>query len=202
MRVYKFLTSEFAIKDIWERRMKISEINELNDPFELIPCDLSDPEHLRAVLGMRDQMARNRGLLCFSASWTNPLLWAHYSDKHRGICLGFDLAPDGVARGIDYVEKRIPWETPTQQFMLKLLWTKYDAWKYEDEIRAFMTREEAEDRRFFVHFSDSLRLSEVIVGHRCGVERGEISAAMASYPGPVPIKKARLSRSSFLVEED
>jgi len=42
MRVYKFLTSEFAMKDIWEPRIKISEINDLNDPFELIPCDLSD----------------------------------------------------------------------------------------------------------------------------------------------------------------
>jgi hypothetical protein len=43
MRVYKFLTSEYAIKDIWERKLKISEISDLNDPFELIPCDLSDP---------------------------------------------------------------------------------------------------------------------------------------------------------------
>ena len=72
MRVYKFLTTEFAMKDIWERRMKISEISDLNDPFELIPCDLSDPEHLYALLATRDLMTRTRGLLCFSRSWMNP----------------------------------------------------------------------------------------------------------------------------------
>ena len=92
MRVYKFLNSHFAMKDIWERRIKISEISDLNDPFELIPCDLSDPRHLHAVLATRDEMTRNRGLLHFSRSWANPLLWAHYGDKHRGMCLGFDLA--------------------------------------------------------------------------------------------------------------
>jgi len=120
MRVYKFLTSEFAMNDIRERRIKISEISDLNDPFELIPCDLSDPKHLYAVLAMRDEMTRNRGLLCFSRSWTNPLLWAHYSDKHRGMCLGLDV-PDDVAGVVNYVEERLPWEEPTQEFMTKLL---------------------------------------------------------------------------------
>jgi hypothetical protein len=200
MRVYKFLNSEFAMKDIWERRMKISEISDLNDPFELIPCDLSDPRHLYAVLATRDEMTRNRGLLCFSCSWTNPLLWAHYSDKHRGMCLGFDI-PDDVARAVDYVDERLPWEQPTQEFMTKLLWTKFAPWRYEAEVRAFVTREEQEDERYFFHFGDKLKLIEVIVGHRCCVERGEISAAMASYPEPIPIKKARLSRTSFDVEE-
>jgi hypothetical protein len=203
MRVYKFLTSEYAMKDIWERRLKISEISDLNDPFELIPCDLSDPRRLYAVLGMRDELTRNRGLLCFSRSWTNPLLWAHYADKHRGICLGFDLSvADGTAREVDYVEERLPWQEPaTEEFTLKLLWTKFAGWRYEDEVRAFMTREEPENQRYFIHFDDRLKLREIIVGHRCGVERGEISAAMASYLEPVPIIKARLSRTSFNVEE-
>ena len=120
MRVYKFLTSEFAMKDIWERRLKIFEISDLNDPFELIPCDLSDPRHLYAALAMRDQATRNLGLLCFSRSWTNPLLWAHYADKHRGICLGFDLnVADDIGRAVDYVDERLPWqEPPTEQFAL------------------------------------------------------------------------------------
>jgi hypothetical protein len=115
MRVYKFLTSEFAMKDIWEQRIKMSEISDLNDPFELIPCDLSDPKHLYAVLAMRDEMTRNRGLLCFSHAWTNPLLWAHYADKHRGMCLGFDMSDD-VARTVDYVGERLPWQQPTLEF--------------------------------------------------------------------------------------
>lgn len=204
MRVYKFLSSEFAMKDIWERRIKISEISDLNDPFELIPCDLSEPAHFKAVPEMRDELTRNRGLLCFSRSWTNPLLWAHYADKHRGICLGFDLtAGDDIARAVDYVEDRLRWEEPpTEESTLKLLWSKFAGWKYEDEVRAFMTREEEENRRYFIHFDERLKLREIIVGHRCSIERGEISTAMASYPEPVPIIKARLSRTTFNVEEN
>jgi hypothetical protein len=204
MRVYKFLTSEFAMKDIWEHQIKISEISDLNDPFELIPCDLSKPAHLKAMLEMRDELTRNRGLLCFSRAWTNPLLWAHYADKHRGMCLGFDLnAGDDMARAVDYVEEPLPWqEPPTEEFTLKLLWTKFAGWRHEDEVRAFMTREEEKNRHYFIHFDDRLKLREIIVGHRCCIERGEISAAMASYSEPVPIIKARLSRTSFNVEEN
>jgi hypothetical protein len=150
---------------------------------------------------MRDEMTRNRGLLCFSRSWTNPLLWAHYSDKHRGMCLGLDV-PDDVVRVVDYVEERLPWEQPTQEFMTKLLWTKFAPWSYEAEIRAFVTREEQEDGRYFFHFGDKLKLREVIVGHRCCIERGDISAAMAAYLEPIPIIKARLARTSFKVEEN
>jgi hypothetical protein len=35
MRVYHFLPANFALDDIEKRRIKISEIDQLNDPFEL-----------------------------------------------------------------------------------------------------------------------------------------------------------------------
>ncbi|NKK82626.1 DUF2971 domain-containing protein [Rhizobium leguminosarum bv. viciae] len=31
------------------------------------------------------------GLLCMSTTWQEPLLWSHYADKHKGMCLGFDV---------------------------------------------------------------------------------------------------------------
>ncbi len=24
-------------------------------------------------------------------AWSNPVIWAHYGDKHRGLCLGFEV---------------------------------------------------------------------------------------------------------------
>lgn len=32
-----------------------------------------------------------RGVCCFSTSYKNPLLWSHYGDQHRGICIGYGL---------------------------------------------------------------------------------------------------------------
>jgi hypothetical protein len=58
LRVYKFLS---ALKVLQERRLKIAEINDLNDPSELIPFNLSDPKLRRAFLMTRDGMHEKHG---------------------------------------------------------------------------------------------------------------------------------------------
>lgn len=30
------------------------------------------------------------GVFCASSDCNNELLWAHYADSHKGICIGFD----------------------------------------------------------------------------------------------------------------
>ena len=72
MRVYKFLDSHFGLKSLYEKRLKISKIDDLNDPFELLPFDLSDRLQRHAAHETRKVMAATRGLLCFSASWRDP----------------------------------------------------------------------------------------------------------------------------------
>lgn len=42
MVVYHFTTSEFALKALRDRRLKIARINELNDPFEFCADGFSD----------------------------------------------------------------------------------------------------------------------------------------------------------------
>src|SRR5689334_11048149 len=116
MRAYKFLNKHFGLKSLYERRLKQSRIHELNDPFELAPYDLTDTMLRWAFLDMREQLGRVNGLVCFSASWQNPVIWAHYSDQHRGLCLGFEvpeLTGDGdkdIAKPVDYI--RAPLEFP------------------------------------------------------------------------------------------
>jgi hypothetical protein len=34
-------------------------------------------------------------------------MWAHYSDKHKGLCHGFEI-PKERARRVIYIAKRIP----------------------------------------------------------------------------------------------
>jgi hypothetical protein len=201
LRVYKFLGGEHALDDIRRQRIKISEIHDLNDPFELIPCNLSDPIKREAMLSTRDQLSGNRGLVCFASAWNNPVLWAHYSDKHRGMCLGFDVKEE-VAKRITYSQQRIPWKDVDLEFVQDILWTKFSGWSYEDEVRVYASRDEEENGMYFKDFDDDFRLKEVIVGHRCCIERGQISAALASYAGPVKIIKACLSFTSFDVIED
>jgi hypothetical protein len=106
MRAYKFLNEHFGLKSLSERRLKISTLADLNDPFELLPYEMSDRNRRRALRETRDELARRRGMLCFSADWIDPVIWAHYSDKHRGLCLGFEI-PDEQCKKIQYVSKRL-----------------------------------------------------------------------------------------------
>ena len=206
VQVYKFLSEKWALEDIRMRRIKISEIHDLNDPFELIPFDLSDPEYRKAMLSVRDEM-NARGILSFSRSWSSPLLWAHYADKHRGICLGFDVArADEILKIVKYEEERLQLpdeldEETAQQF----LYTKSADWEYEEEVRVYTSRDVEENGNYFANFDEDendLTLREVIVGHRCCTERGSILALLSSYSKPVSVIKARLAYDSFLVVKD
>jgi hypothetical protein len=77
MRVYKFLTDKYGLKALRDRRLKISEVHSLNDPFDLLPFDLADSELREGVLASSLEIGQKYGMLCFSQHWTNPVLWAH-----------------------------------------------------------------------------------------------------------------------------
>lgn len=201
MRVYKFLSCKYGLKAIRERRLKISEVRSLNDPFELIPFDLSDPTLRQGVIKSREEIGRDRGLLCFSRSWENPVLWAHYAESHRGLCLGFDV-PDELPHPIDYVTipiqlKEVDFGTANQ-----MLFTKYDHWRYEDEVRIWSTLEEKTGSYYFYKFNEKLRLVEIIVGAGSPVSRRRLIQVLGHHQDGVRISRARLANNAFRVIED
>ena len=85
MRVFHFVNEEFGLEDLRKRRLKIATLHELNDPFELFGVSLADESLRRAFRAMKDQLASNRGLLCFSRDWHNPVQWSHYAAKHTDL---------------------------------------------------------------------------------------------------------------------
>ena len=91
MRVYYYISQEFAISNIINKRVKISLLDDLNDLFEFLGIDISDEDFRRHFLTARDEAAKRFGIICFSKDWHNPLMWSHYGDKHKRICLGFDI---------------------------------------------------------------------------------------------------------------
>lgn len=126
MQVYKFLDTHFGLKSLRERRIKISILSDLNDPFELLPWELSNRAYRNAVRQTRSELATRRGILCFSADWRDPVIWAHYSDKHKGICLGFEI-PDDLCKRVMYVSRRLPFPTkPGLDDAETMLFTKFD----------------------------------------------------------------------------
>jgi hypothetical protein len=206
MRVYRFLDERFGLKSLAEKRLKISQIHELNDPFELIPFSLKKPKHRIAMLQMRDQLAADgRGLLCFSATWHDPVLWAHYSDKHKGICLGFEVPDDvDLYKRVRYVPKRLPFpkDLYASSDARDILFTKYSNWAYEQEVRIWIQLPKAENGLYFCDFDDTIRLNEVIVGARCTLLRSDITRALGPLTDQVKLIKARAGFTKFEVVAD
>lgn len=208
MRVFHFISEEFGLEDIRRRRLKIATLHELNDPFELFGVSLADENIRRAFQAMKDELATKRGLLCFSRDWHNPVQWSHYAAKHTGLCLGFDI-PDEHLGAITYSRKRLVVET--QNFrnprdlsvdtVTRFLFTKYAHWRYENEVRCFVTLEDKDREKnlYFAEFSDKLRLAVVIVGARSNVTREILRNALGDLALDVDAFKTWLAFRSFRV---
>ena len=131
MRAYKFLDEKFGIKSLEEKRLKISVLDDINDPFELLPYEMTDRNKRSALNATRKQMASNRGLLCFSATWKDPVLWAHYADKHKGLCLALGV-PQETCKAVNYEKRRLKLPArPSLPDAEPLIFTKYVNWQYE-----------------------------------------------------------------------
>jgi hypothetical protein len=182
------------------RRLKIAQIDDLNDPFDLWAVAQPDPKLRKAIRETKEYAARNFGMVCFSLSWRNPLLWSHYAERHRGIALGFDISKAKIKR-VSYVKERPIFTAIDLSLVRQLLFTKYIDWGYEQEVRVFTTLEDrdSETGLYFADFSDDCALREVVVGPLSNVTVGELEEALGEHRGQVTFTKARLAFNSFKV---
>ena len=100
-RVYKFTSAHYGICNLENKRLKLSTIDDLNDPFDLCPLDTTDPVISTAVDAVITHFRQTTAILCFSRNWDNLLLWSHYGDSHKGICMGFDIPDGGLGENYD-----------------------------------------------------------------------------------------------------
>lgn len=211
MRVYHILPTEYAIDDLIKRRLKVSQFIDLNDPFELLSVELSDKVNRKKFGVWKKTITREYGVLCFSRNWNNPVLWSHYGDKHKGICLGFDV-PDRLLKEVAYTGNRmVLWvEGELQKGKLhkeiedRLLCTKFEHWRYENEVRVILPLKKAytEEGLYFVAFDKNLELKEVIAGPRCSITKTKLKESIGTINRAVKITKARLAFKSFKVVEN
>lgn len=97
-----------------------------------------------------DQHLDKIGVLCLAPTWDSALMWSHYSDHHRGICIGFHRNIDifGTALKVIYQSDLPVVTTPTDRGRMlydKVFLTKAKCWEYEQEwriIKSVMTDEQ------------------------------------------------------------
>ena len=162
--------SDYFLDEFKNLQIHFSRPEHFNDPFD---CQM---EYLRALEDALEGVALNDhysvellkdkledvlsriGVCCFCRAKKNQLMWAHYAEKHTGICIGFnrrELLRNLSVTGVEDVayQSQHPLhnisgqiallahdEVPSMKRLLEvfihpLLKTKYSYWKYERETR-------------------------------------------------------------------
>ncbi len=109
---------------------------------DLIKQTKDNPDRWQEILDESIKQTTNKtGVCCFSINMSNLLLWSHYAEQHKGICLGFDIEKDAdffkyplmiryssVYPIFNHIKEQ-------QDLVDKLLQTKSKDWSYEEELR-------------------------------------------------------------------
>lgn len=207
MRVYYMTSFEVALKHILlEQRMKVSRFQDLNDPFEL-NCHDAGHKNSRARLEAFGRTANERfGLICFGKDWKSPVMWAHYADKHNGLCLGFDVHDHYVGL-VNYVDSRlIPFVGEgvrnSVEFIEEMLYHKAQQWSYEKEVRAIVLLAGPKRPLQHISFGTQLQLREVIIGARCALSPSDLAPFILPQETTVTIRKGRTAFKAFEIVEN
>ena len=207
MRVYHFINATHGINVIALKRIRVSRFGHLNDLYELLAANTSDPKDREALDQFKAQIDQTKGIICFSGSWNNPLLWGHYADKHKGMALGFDI-PDDLMFKVLYTNNRTKINFDLKKLQIldgmnvldKLIRTKFIDWRYEDERRMYVDlTQQNEDGNYFVDFSNDLVLREVILGVKCEIPVARVNQLLGLFTGSVKVKNARMATKTFEV---
>lgn len=125
---------------------------------------------------------QNTGVICFSSSKSNILLWSHYANGHTGFAVGFDTKKLTKAFGelklqsfikeifytemypeitIEYDILKYKDETSLFKAILESLVTKSSLWSYENEVRILSFAKNKQ----VIHFPNDC-VSEIVVGFK------------------------------------
>jgi len=152
------------------RDRAISELNscQLNGGFRDENYDFTydkgvHAEHLASnLLNYINNKFSSFGICAFSASWKSPLLWSHYADEHRGICVEYDVGDlqELILGAVKYEQSRCiktsiihDWfykndTSAIKTIKQKFFYNKAKDWKYEEEWRLISEKVGKRERPF------------------------------------------------------
>lgn len=210
MIAYHFISEKYALDVISNQCLKLSLINDLNDPFELIAADLPTSESREEAIKFKNDMASKIGILCFCENWKNPLLWSHYANRHKGVALKFEIN-DEIALPVRYRKNRFEIDLlakkyhkqPVSKKETEGIWlTKYISWNYEEEIRVICSHDDCfeKDGLLFHPLNEEISLLGLILGPLCNLTINSIKEKVPK-GHKIEIIKSRLAFRSFNIVE-
>lgn len=158
--IYKYMpVNEFAIRSLINNDLYFNHLDNFNDPFDCA-CNFYRGEEKDAISNRRyidgyDKYFDNEesdfskiikdivGICCFTEKENDFLMWSHYANGHRGICLKFEWKKDSTffeGLKVQYDDKLpivghfLNKEFNKEEAAMTIL-TKLKPWEREAEIR-------------------------------------------------------------------
>ncbi len=164
MKLYKFRSLEnfeYTADIILNDRLYAADFETMNDVMEgIFWHEGIDKDILTEIKNTKKKLK-----ICSMSkeeAFSNPLMWAHYADSFKGVCLEFEVDKSKVdAQEIVYDDGALKLtlhqnETNINDTWAKvLLCKKYSDWEYEKEYRIF-----SEDK----YINDGVELKKIYLG--------------------------------------
>lgn len=192
----------------------VADPQSFNDPMEFRLMDEYGAINSRNEKIDATQRLKNRNLLskiisdigvvCYSLTYgDNNLMWSHYGDSHKGMCLVFDVpkingeTPPGIYEVIYVDHFKLPIielnynDNTLNEEVLKIVTTKSNDWKYEKEYRQIFP-----SKKGYVEYPGQLK--QIIFGCQCAKNDIDlvISLVRNKYE-KIRISKSYIDRNSY-----
>ena len=143
------------------------------------------------------------GVISLSEDCLNILMWSHYADNHKGVCIEFitENMPFCRASAVKYqIDRPVfrPLNLDRISFIEPTLLRKADIWRYEKEWRCFRINEGPGETSF-----QPSAIKSVILGAAAEHQfEHDFRELMASRVMQVPITKVRFDEKEFRLHLD
>jgi hypothetical protein len=128
-----------------------SSFRDMNDPMEgVFSTGKNIDVGKRKIIDQMKWEKESTGICCFSETPTNELMWAHYADQFRGLCIAYDFSNLRESLFEQAQFTRLFYSESQPQLNLtrsdldtsvrRVLSSKSQKWAYEREWRLFTSR--------------------------------------------------------------
>lgn len=172
--------NKYIIDNIKNKQIYFSDPSTFNDPFDPL-IRILDKEHSEKLM----KLLKFR-VSCLSSRIDNLLLWSHYADKHKGLCIAYDITRlvkqnNIIFRKVKYLDS---YPKPQNGLIFTLLQNKNNkldsklnltktftqkqiTWNYEDEYRLILQTDIDKE------FLQKVDIKEIYLGLDMDIENKE-----------------------------
>ena len=201
-------------------KLRFSSNGSLNDIFEGLP---NSDYSMYSIEKCINKLSKTAYIKCFTETYQNNLMWAHYADSHKGVCIEYDIKRIDEESIIDnffpvvYSKKRDVFvseellidyfngekELDATRDAKGIFLKKADCWKYEKEWRACIMNVDNESAS---HIEISFPyVSAIYIGARTSQEdieriKSKVAEFTDKYKCPIELYKMKLNETTYDLE--